>query len=222
MSLWTRRVVLLAAGGLAALGILLLLLAAGASLSPAVVRDALRRLEAAAGGWPVAPPALVVTLAAVLVAPVIPASILQVGSGLAFGPVWGLIYALLADVLGAAAGFFLARRWGLNALGRRLKPSRIALVERLARRMDWKSVVLLRLLPGPAYPLVSFAAGLSPLSPGRYLLASFAGVLPSLMLLVAAGDVATASPLLGVAIVVALFASLLLAGRLLRRVRRDT
>ena len=214
---WARRVLLLAAGGLAALGGLLLLRAVGDSLSPAAVRDALGRVEARAGGFPVAPFVLVAVLAAVLVVPIIPASILQIGSGLAFGPLWGLIYALLADMLGAAAGFFLARRWGPRTLRRWLKPATIEGVERLARRLDWKGVILLRLLPGPAYPLVSFAAGLAPLSPARYLLASFGGVLPSIMLLVVAGDVATASPVLAAVIVVALVGSLVLAGRLLRR-----
>ena len=219
---WTRRILLLAVVGLAALGGLLLLRAAGDALSPAAVRDTLGRVEAQAGGFPVAPLVLVVILAAVLVVPVIPASIFQIGSGLAFGPLWGLIYALLADVIGAAAGFFLARRWGPRTLRRWLKPTTIEGVERLARRLDWKGVILLRLLPGPAYPMVSFAAGLAPLSAARYLLASFAGVLPSIMLLVVAGDVATGSPLLAAAIVVALVGSLVLAGRLLRRVRHDS
>ena len=196
---------------------LLIFQASNATFRPEVVRDALARVQARTGGWPVAQAALVLVLALLLVVPVIPATIFQVGSGLAFGPLWGLIYALVADVLGAAAGFALARRFGPRLLGRWLQPLTVARIERLAGGLSWKGVVLLRVLPGPAYPLVSFAAGLSRLSFRHYLAASFTGVLPSLALLALAGDVATASPLTGVAIVLALVGSLALAGRIFKR-----
>ncbi len=218
-SRWARRsvvlllLVLLIAGGLARLRITRL------AFDPASMRDELRHLDAMSGGVPVAPVALVMALACILVVPIIPASVLQVASGLAFGPVWGLVYAMLADALGAAMGFALARRWGTRLLRRWLKPGVVAHVERLAQRLTWQGVILLRLLPGPAYPLVSFAAGISRLSLGRYLLASLAGVLPAMALLVYAGDVATGSPLLAGALVAALVASLLLAGRLIRTSR---
>ena len=196
-------------------GVLLVLIRLqSAILQPEDIRDTLRAL-------PSAPLILVVVLALVLVVPVVPAIIFQIGSGLAFGPVWGLAYALGADLLGAALGFELARRWGLRVLGRWISPARIEGVERLARRVTLKSLILLRLLPGPAYPLVSFAAGMSGMGFGRYLLASFIGVLPSLALLVLAGDVATGSPLIGVAIVLLLVAGLFLIGRLMNQSSRD-
>lgn len=210
-----NRIILLGAVALLLLAGLALLRLAGAALRPEDIRDTIRSLDSAAG-VPVAPLVLIVILAAILVLPVLPALIFQVASGLAFGPAWGLLYVLLADVLGAAIGFGLARRWGLPLLRRWLKAEHLASAERLAARLDWKGIILLRLLPGPAYPLVSFAAGLSPLSLGRYLLASFAGVLPSLALLVVAGDIATDSPWLGVALVIVLVGGLVLAGRIIK------
>jgi uncharacterized membrane protein YdjX (TVP38/TMEM64 family) len=216
-SLWTRRfLALLLAACVLLLG-LWLLRTTSISLSPAAVRDGLRRLDVSLGGLPAAPLALITALAFLLVVPIIPASALQIGSGLAFGPLWGLVYVLVADALGALAGFLLARRWALRLLGRWLKPDTVRTIEQLAIRMDWRLVILLRLLPGPAYPLVSFAAGLSRMRLRTYLLASLTGVLPSLALLVYAGDVATASPLLAVAIVVALIASLALVGKVMRK-----
>lgn len=210
-----NRIILLGAVALFLLGGLAVLRLAGAALRPEDIRDTIRSLDSTAG-VPVAPLVLIAILAAILVLPVLPALIFQVAGGLAFGPAWGLLYVLLADVLGAAIGFGLARRWGLPLLRRWLKPEHIASAERLAARLDWKGIILLRLLPGPAYPLVSFAAGLSPLKLGRYLLASFAGVLPSLALLVVAGDIATSSPWLGVALVLVLVGGLVLAGRIIK------
>ena len=211
-----RRAALVAAALLFAGGLVWLRLSR-ADLRPEAVRDLLADVQARAGGLPIAQAALVSLLALVLVVPAIPATLFQVGSGLAFGPIWGLVYTLLADVLGAAVGFALARRWGPRLLIRWLQPATVDHIGRLANRLTWKGVVLLRLLPGPAYPLVSFAAGLSRLSFRGYLAASFAGVLPSLALLALAGDVATSSPLVGIAIVLALVASLALASRMLKR-----
>lgn len=210
-----NRVLLIVAIILLLLGGLVVLRLAGSALRPEDIRDTIRSLDSTAG-LPIAPLVLIVVLAAILVVPVLPALIFQVAGGLAFGPAWGLLYVLLADVLGAAIGFGLARRWGLPLLQRWLKPEHLASAERLAARLNWQGIVLLRLLPGPAYPLVSFAAGLSPLSPTRYLMASFAGVLPSLALLVVAGDIATESPWLGIVLVLVLVGGLLLAGRIFK------
>jgi uncharacterized membrane protein YdjX (TVP38/TMEM64 family) len=219
-----RRSLVLALVVMAVLGLVVLLRLSGADLQPVAVSDLLRGLGDGRGGvWSVvAPVILIVALAAVLVVPVLPALIFQVGSGLAFGPGVGFVYAVLADVLGASLGFWLARRWGMLSLQRWLKPPTIARIEGLARRLNWQSIVLLRLLPGPAYPLVSFAAGISQLSFRRYLAASFVGVVPSLALLAFAGDIAATSWWLAAVIVVVFVASMALVGRLLKQDTADS
>lgn len=173
-------------------------------MTPANVRSLLVPL----GGW--APLVLVCLLAAVLVIPAIPASILQIGAGLAFGPLLGLIYASLADLIGASVGFWIARRWGDPLITPRLSPSAQDTLIRLSGRMNWRTVMLLRLIPGPAYPLVSFAAGYASVPYVAYLTGSFLGVFPALVLLVFAGDMVTSSPLLAFALVFALVAGMAL------------
>lgn len=204
-----RHVTILVALLILALAALAVFRFTGGIISTAMIRTGLERL----GIW--GPLVLIVGLASVLVVPIIPASILQIGAGLAFGPWLGLLYATLADVLGASAGFWLARRWGKTILERHLSPSAHDRLIALTHRMNWHSVVLLRLIPGPAYPLVSFAAGYSKLGYLRYLSASLTGVFPPLVLLVLAGDLVESSPLLAFVVVVALVGSLALAGRLL-------
>lgn len=185
--------------------------ASGALLHPIFIRDMAHSL-----GF-FGPPALIGALALLLVAPVAPAAVLQIGAGLAFGPVAGFLYTLVADLIGASAGFWLARRWGRSVIEPRLSPAMREQVERLTQRMTWRSVMLLRLLPGPAYPLVSFAAGYSRLGFGAYTLASLAGVSPALALLAFAGDLATYSPLLAFGLVALIVGALALAGRRLSR-----
>jgi uncharacterized membrane protein YdjX (TVP38/TMEM64 family) len=181
----------------------------GFSVTPAAVRAMLTDL----GIW--GPLALVLGLAALLVVPAVPASLFQMGAGLAFGPYLGLLAVTLADILGASLGFWIARNWGEALLGRWLAPATLLSLQRLAARMTWRSVMLLRLLPGPAYPLVSFAAGVAPLGFGAYLAGSLLGVLPALVLLVVVGDLVLNSPLLAFAVVVALVGSLALIGRMI-------
>lgn len=199
----------------------LLLLAAGAAfwlfrtssalLSPVFIRDTALSLGL------FGPLTLIGALAFLLVAPIAPAAVLQIGAGLAFGPVAGFLYALIADLIGASAGFWLARRWGRSLIEPRLSPAMREQVERLAQRVTWRSVLLLRLLPGPAYPLVSFAAGYSRLGFGAYTLASLAGVAPALALLACAGDLVTSSPLLAFGLVALLVGAMAIAGRWLSR-----
>ncbi len=180
----------------------------GASVDPAAIRVMLAQLGL------LGPLALIASLAAVLVVPVLPASVLQIGAGLAFGPWLGLLYTTLADILGASIGFWLGRN-GRSFLEARLSPANHNRLVSLTRRMNWQTVVLLRLIPGPAYPLVSLAAGHSRLSYWRYISASLTGVLPALALLVLAGDLVSSSPLLAFAIVILVVASLAVAGRLI-------
>ncbi|MGE5138573.1 MAG: TVP38/TMEM64 family protein, partial [Rudaea sp.] len=122
-----------------------------------------------------APLALIASLAAVLVVPVLPASLLQIGAGLAFGPWLGLLCATLADVLGASIGYWLGHH-GRSFLENRLSKDIHARLVALTRRMSWSTVVLLRLIPGPAYPLVSLAAGHARLGYLRFITASLTGV----------------------------------------------
>lgn len=183
----------------------------GALLNPMVIRDMALSLGL------LGPLALIGALAFLLVAPLAPAAVLQIGAGLAFGPVAGFLYTLIADLIGASAGFWLARRWGRSVIEPRLSPAMREQVERLAQRVTWRSVMLLRLLPGPAYPLVSFAAGYSRLPFGAYTLASLAGVAPALALLAFAGDLVTHSPLLAFGLVALLVGAMAIAGRWLSR-----
>jgi uncharacterized membrane protein YdjX (TVP38/TMEM64 family) len=196
--------------GLVGIALLMILRATGAALSPAGVREAL----ASIGPW--GPLALIIALATLLVIPIVPATILQIAAGLAFGPPLGLAYVLIADLFGATIGFWLARR-GRSLIEQRISDETRATLQKLSRRVTWRSMLLLRLLPGPAYPIVSFAAGYSPISFTAYTLSSLLGVLPSLALLVLAGDLVTSSPLLAFGVVLLLAVALAIAGRYLSK-----
>jgi len=160
----------------------------------------MRTLLAPLGGWGAL--IVVVGIAVILVVPVVPATVLQVGAGLVFGPWLGFGLTLLGDLIGALVGFAIARRWGHQVVRTRLSAAEQGAFDDLCVRITPTGMLLLRVLPGPAYTLVSFAAGCSSMPWWRYLLGSLLGVAPGLLVLTVAGDLSTSNPGLAVGIAV--------------------
>ncbi len=160
----------------------------------------MRTLLAPLGGWGAL--IVVVGIAVILVVPVVPATVLQVGAGLVFGPWLGFGLTLLGDLIGALVGFAIARRWGHQVVRTRLSAAEQGAFDDLCVRITPTGMLLLRVLPGPAYTLVSFAAGCSNMRWWQYLLASLLGVAPGLLVLTVAGDLSTSNPGLAVGIAV--------------------
>jgi uncharacterized membrane protein YdjX (TVP38/TMEM64 family) len=160
----------------------------------------MRTLLAPLGGWGAL--IVVVGIAVILVVPVVPATVLQVGAGLVFGPWLGFGLTLLGDLIGALVGFAIARRWGHQVVRTRLSAAEQGAFDDLCVRITPTGMLLLRVLPGPAYTLVSFAAGCSSIPWWQYLLGSLLGVAPGLLVLTVAGDLSTSNPGLAVGIAV--------------------
>lgn len=118
----------------------------------------------------------VITLHAVLPYPVTPIIVLAVA---AMGPATGIAASWIGLMLAAYLGFYLAR-WVGHPLLARLVPERV--VERLrpyVSTLGPVGVFLARVLPVPFAP-VSLLAGLSPISPLPYGVATGLGILPGL------------------------------------------
>lgn len=174
----------------------------------------MRTLLAPLGGWG----ALIVVMgiAVILVVPVVPATVLQVGAGLVFGPWLGFGLSLLGDVIGALVGFAIARRWGHQVVRTRLSAPEQGAFDDLCVRITPTGMLLLRVLPGPAYTLVSFAAGCSSMPWWQYLLGSLLGVAPGLLVLTVAGDLSTSNPVLAVGIAVGFVLLMVAVSRIVR------
>ncbi|MFN7472444.1 MAG: TVP38/TMEM64 family protein [Roseiflexaceae bacterium] len=168
----------------------------------------MRTLLAPLGGWGAL--IVVIGIAVILVVPVVPATVLQVGAGLVFGPWLGFGLTLLGDLIGALVGFAIARRWGHQVVRTRLTAAEQGAFDDLCVRITPTGMLLLRVLPGPAYTLVSFAAGCSNMPWWQYLLGSLLGVAPGLLVLTVAGDLSTSNP--GLAIGIAVGFVLLMVG----------
>jgi uncharacterized membrane protein YdjX (TVP38/TMEM64 family) len=130
----------------------------------------------AIGRYPAAPLGfLAAHIAASLV--FIPRTLLAIVAGLLFGTGWGIVWAELGSVAGAAVGFLLARyvSSGLIDFQRR---SRVSSVMDWVERGGWRAVALLRLIPMMPHSVANYGLGLTALPLPAYAFGSLIGQLP--------------------------------------------
>jgi uncharacterized membrane protein YdjX (TVP38/TMEM64 family) len=158
---------------------LLMLVVVGAGIAAALHWRAVLdppAIAAAIGSNPAAPLAfLTLHLAASLL--FVPRTVLAVAAGLMFGIGWGLVWAAAGSLLGAVAGFCLARylNSGIVDLDRH---SRVGPILDSIWRGGWRSVALLRLVPVIPHSLANYALGLTPIRLSPYAFGSLVGQLP--------------------------------------------
>jgi uncharacterized membrane protein YdjX (TVP38/TMEM64 family) len=133
-------------------------------------------ITTALGHYPATPVAFIaVHIAASLV--FLPRSLLAIVAGLLFGTAWGIVWAELGSVAGAAAGFLLARyvSSGLIDIQRN---SRIRSLLQRVEQGGWRAVALVRLIPVMPHSLANYGLGLTGLPLGAYAFGSLLGQLP--------------------------------------------
>ena len=175
------RVVVIAAG-VAVLLLLAYLLDARAWLVSAL--EWIRGL----GPWgPVAFCALYVVACVLL----LPGSVLSLGAGVVFGLATGVVVVSISATLGATAAFlvgrYLARGWVERTIAAN---PRFQVIDAAVAREGWKIVALLRLSPVVPFNVLNYAFGVTRVRLRDYVLASWAGMLPGVLLYVYLGSLA--------------------------------
>ena len=101
-------------------------------------------------------------------------------AGAVFGPWLGSFYNTVGVLLGAIVSFWLARVLGREFVFR-ITGDRFRRMERFTDRHGFWPLVQTRFLPLP-FPVVNFGAALAGVAPGRFVAASFVGIVPSTVL----------------------------------------
>lgn len=157
--------------------LVLVLLAAGMiavwlhrnALDPAAVTAAIAR-------YPAAPVVfLVIHIIASLL--FVPRTLLGLVAGAAWGFWQGLLWAAIGSVLGAVAGFLVARYVNSGMVDLESLP-RLGPVLQRAETGGWRAVTMLRLIPVIPHSFTNYALGLTKLSLAGYALGSLLGQLP--------------------------------------------
>jgi uncharacterized membrane protein YdjX (TVP38/TMEM64 family) len=153
-----------------------------------ILQDALK----SALGWvdglgAIAPLAfiLIYNLATVLL---IPGSVLTLGGGILFGPVWGAVYVLVAATLGATIAFWIGRNFARDWVGRQIaKYPKFAAIDAAVAQEGFKIVVLTRMSPLFPFNLLNYAFGITQVTLKDYVLGSI-GMIPGTILYVYLGS----------------------------------
>lgn len=201
--------------------LLALLLAAAAS--SLLAWDPARLL---ASGWPRqltgAGAALAFTAAyALCTLAFVPKPLLNAAAGLLFGLHAGLPLAVLGTTLGAAAAFVLGRVLGRDALRTLLRNKTLVAMDRHLSRHGFRSVLLMRLVPGVPFAVANYSAAVSRMRCPPFVTATALGVVPNTAVYVVAGSHAASpdSPVFLVSIA-AIGVMSLLSGAAVWQVRR--
>lgn len=122
----------------------------------------------------------------------LPGSVLTLAAGFAYGPLGGLLVASPASVIAATIAFLLGRSVLRGWVERQIATSpRARALDRAVGRDSFRLILLLRLSPVIPFNVLNYALGISEARLGRYVAASFLGMLPGTWMYVYLGSLAT-------------------------------
>lgn len=122
----------------------------------------------------------------------LPGSLLTLGAGFVYGPVYGTLLVMLASNLGANAAFLLGRTVMRERVSRRIAgDARFSAVDAAVGAQGFRVVLLLRLSPLLPFNLLNYALGLTRVRPRDHALASVLGMFPGTLLYVYLGSLVT-------------------------------
>lgn len=132
------------------------------------------------GFWAPVASCLLMVLQA-LVAPV-PSFLITFANGLAFGVFWGWMLSMFGHALAAAVCFGISRAVGRVPVEILVGKTGLESADRWFARWGLYAVFVGRLIPGVAFDAVSYAAGLTRMRFGSFMVASALGILPQTFL----------------------------------------
>jgi len=167
------------------------LLAALVAVKLFVAEDLLRGvLRWISGIGPLAP---LIFIAMYIVAPVVfvPGAILSIGAGTVFGLLRGTIYVSVGATLGATCAFLVGRYVAREWVAKKLEGNeKFEAIDRAVAREGWKIVGLARLSPFFPFNLLNYAFGLTRIRLKDYFFATWAGMIPGIVMYVYVGSLA--------------------------------
>jgi uncharacterized membrane protein YdjX (TVP38/TMEM64 family) len=124
----------------------------------------------------------------------LPGSVLTLGAGFVYGPLWGVLLVSPVSVIASTAAFALARSAVRSRIEQRVAgQARIGALDRAIAAEGGKIVLLLRLSPIIPYNVLNYALGLTGIRMRSYVVASAIGMLPGTILYVYLGSSATSA-----------------------------
>jgi len=116
-----------------------------------------------------------------------PLEFAAVAAGITYGFWIGTAVTWVGTVLGGILSFWISKRFGRTFFERALNPGQLAWIDKHAKAEGTVALLVSRLLPFMSFTLVSYAAGLTPVSWFTFIWTSAIGMLPIIMVSVLYG-----------------------------------
>lgn len=166
-------------------------------------------------------PALLIGLMALaIVFNPLPSAPIALAAGAVYGHTWGTVYIVAGAEIGALLAFAIAR-WAGYDLTRRFFGESGKLRKISSQNSLTLIVFISRLVPFMSFDLISYAAGLSPIKPWRFAMATLLGLLPISFALAHFGAEAGSGDYATVITVILLIGLLTAVPVILRSIRRQ-
>lgn len=107
----------------------------------------------------------------------LPASVMTITGGLAFGPLWGTLAAVAGATTRACGQFLVARLLGREAVAALLRGRAASLDARLGRN-SFLAVLVIRFVPNVPFDVQNYGLGFSRVRFAPFALATLLGILP--------------------------------------------
>lgn len=131
---------------------------------------------------PMGPLAIIALMTVAIVMSPLPSAPIALAAGAAYGHTWGTVYVMTGSLSGAMIAFCISRFLGREFV-RRWFGVRSGPIFLSSQNVMMAAVFASRLMPFLSFDLISYAAGLTPLTFWRFALATAAGILPASFLL---------------------------------------
>src|SRR3989344_2397119 len=124
----------------------------------------------------------------VVVIPILPNEIVPIVGGAVFGFWVALVFGLIARIIGSSINYLLGTKIG-NKLYKKLTTDKEEdRLNKFTKKMGWQVIFISRFLPSTDTDLVAYAAGIAKMHYGKFILASFFGMLVPVSVTIAIGE----------------------------------
>lgn len=119
-----------------------------------------------------------------------PDAVLAVAGGMVFGLFEGFVYTMIGALCGATLSFYITRILGQNFVKQFIKHD-ITHFDDVLQKNGFLIILLLRLIPILPFDVISYSAGVSKIKYKDFVLATFLGTIPGILVYVNLGDKST-------------------------------
>jgi uncharacterized membrane protein YdjX (TVP38/TMEM64 family) len=116
----------------------------------------------------------------------VPASLFIIAAGVVWGWKFGTLYAMCGGMLGASVSYVLGRFLGEGLLQKFGRTGRM--VERRVASAGFKTMLIVRLIPGPPFAVWNYGAGVAGVRFSDYFFGTLLGTLPAHMIFAYSAD----------------------------------